>query len=691
MTDTPPNDPQLNDPQSGTTPEAAQPRPADLVRKPSRAPLWERLSLIWLVPLAALVILLGVAWSTWSDRGVLIEITFADATGINPGETALKFREVTVGHVETVGFSADLSEVVLGVRVNKDVAPYIDDQAQFWLVRPEVSAQGISRLDTVLSGTFIDGYWDAQPTQPQSRFKGLDKAPLSPDPTKGTWVTVVATDAGGLAEGAPVIYRGLPVGRLSNLRLDPAGGGVQADAFIDAPHDKLLTSSTRFWDTSGFSVSLGAGGISLNVRSLASLVQGGVEFATLTSGGTMVEQGHSYQLYPEEQAAKDSIFDSTTGKPVRFALLFDEAARGIARGAKVTFRGVEAGEVTELSIRIDGEGKERKVRQQMVIALSPERLGLAPDADAETVTSFLTDEVAGGLRARISGTGLFGTTLVIELTDLPGAAPAQLDATGPLPMIPTGPAAQNDLAASAQGVFARVNALPIEAVMDSAIRMMNSISTVAESDETKKVPAELNALMSELKTLTQQMNEGQLADRTLKAVDAVMQAADTTYSVMDEVPPVIAELKTLAEHANEIPLGDIGTELDGLLADLRATVASADAEKLPANLSAALEETASLLKELREADAAKNLSTALASAGDAATSIQSAADRLPEVTQRLQALLSRAESLVAAYGERSPFNAEMVNTLSELRRAATSFGALARTIERNPQAFILGR
>ena len=39
--------------------------------------------------------------------------------------------------------------------------------------------QGISRLDTVLSGTFIDGYWDAQPTQPQSRFKGLDKWPAN--------------------------------------------------------------------------------------------------------------------------------------------------------------------------------------------------------------------------------------------------------------------------------------------------------------------------------------------------------------------------------------------------------------------------------------------------------------------------------------------------------------------------------
>ena len=70
------------------------------------------LSVIWLVPLLALALTLGVAWKAYSDRGVLIEIDFADATGIRPGETPLKFREVDVGTVETVGFSPDLTSVV---------------------------------------------------------------------------------------------------------------------------------------------------------------------------------------------------------------------------------------------------------------------------------------------------------------------------------------------------------------------------------------------------------------------------------------------------------------------------------------------------------------------------------------------------------------------------------------------------
>ena len=52
---------------------------------------------------------------------------------------------------------------------------------------------------------------------------------------------------------------------------------------------------------------------------------------------------------------------------------------------------------------------------------------------------------------------------------------------------------------------------------------------------------------------------------------------------------------------------------------------------------------------------------------------------------------ARADSVLASYGERSAFNTEAVNMLRELRRATEAFGSLARLIERNPRAFILGR
>ena len=52
---------------------------------------------------------------------------------------------------------------------------------------------------------------------------------------------------------------------------------------------------------------------------------------------------------------------------------------------------------------------------------------------------------------------------------------------------------------------------------------------------------------------------------------------------------------------------------------------------------------------------------------------------------------ARAEVVVAAYGGDSAFNQQARTMMNELTRAATAFGSLARTIERNPRAFILGR
>ncbi len=669
------------------------PQPAKMVVQDAPDPIWTRLSVIWLVPLLALAITLGVAWKTYADRGVLIEIDFTDATGIVPGETALKFREVEVGRVETVGFNDDLSSVRIGVRVHKDVAHYIDSEARFWLVRPQVSAQGISRLDTVLSGTFIEGFWDSTPKGEPGIFKGLDQPPVAPDPSKGTWVELRAEDAGGLADGAPVLFRGVTVGRLQNLRLNEFGSGVTIDAFIEAPHDKKLSTTTRFWDTSGFKVSVGAGGVNLDVRSLATLVQGGVEFDTYSTGGTLVDNGTRFRLYRSAEDARGSIFGNDTVDPAHYTLLFDDAIQGLERGAKVQFRGVEAGEVTDISIRLQTDSVgTRYAQQQVVIALSPERLGLARDTEAEVVTEFLRGEIQQGLRARIAGVGLFGSTLIVELTDIPDLPPAVmgLDAE-PYPTIPTAPASQNDLAASAKGVFSRIDALPIEELLNSAIRMLDGISAVAESEDTRAMPAELTGLLEELRTLVNGLNAQDAANKTIAAIDGVTEAASSVLTEIEGLGETLTSTDAAAQAVAEMPLAEIGQNIDGILTDLRGMLGSEDAADLPRALSETLTETAGLLADLRAGGAADKLNGTLDAAQEAASAVSGATERLPALTRKLEELVTTAEGLVSSYGERSAFNAEMLNTMRELRRATSAFGSLARMIERNPRAFILGR
>lgn len=776
------------------TEPAERNRPSSPVRKTARRAAQAGVSVVWLVPIIALIVTLAIAWNSYVNRGKVIEVEFADATGIIPGETELKFREITVGQVQSVSFTDDLKRVVLHIRVEQDLADYIDTDAEFWIVRPQVSAQGITRLDTVLTGAFIEGNWTATPGESQSYFIGLDRPPLTREGAQGTRIALSAENAEGLSEGAPVMFRGLEVGRMENLHLSEDDETVVADVFISAPYDERLSTATVFWDVSGFSVSLGAEGLSLNVNSVASLVQGGVEFDTLISGGSPIEDGHVYVLQPDEDAARTSLFRSEETNAVRFSVLIDNAVRGLAQDAQVQYQGLNVGRVTDLSIRVDerGDNQPAQVRQQVTLALSPVRMGLDADASPEDLEQFLTNEVQNGLRARVASAGLLGTSLIVELVQVPDATQATLDLNGdPYPIIPSVDGDISDFGTTAEGVLTRIGDLPIEEVLQSAADMMNSITAIAASQDTRAIPGalrgtidEAQATITELRSVVAQLNEaetganaaqliarlntaseqlpsvissldkvgGSLADvdftsigaelnaglselrdvigseaaaalpgrldstmasiedgltqlqglmtnlreaeivPTLRsALDNAAEAADAVTLAAKDVPQMVEDIDAAAQAVDEFAFSEISAQAEGILADLRAMLGTEDAEQLPRNLSNTLEAASGLLNDLRDGNAAGSLNNALNSASTAADEIAKAVQDLPQLMAQLQRTAVRAEAVMAAYGSRSAFNEEIINTLRELRRTTEMFGSLARMIERNPRAFILGR
>ena len=74
------------------------------------------LSLIWLVPLLAVIAALFVAWQNWSQKGPLIEVAFAEADGLEAGKTELRYRDIAVGLVEELRFSDNLASVIATIR-----------------------------------------------------------------------------------------------------------------------------------------------------------------------------------------------------------------------------------------------------------------------------------------------------------------------------------------------------------------------------------------------------------------------------------------------------------------------------------------------------------------------------------------------------------------------------------------------
>lgn len=109
----------------------SDPAAADMKISPPKKSFWRNLSFVWVVPILALAVSLGIAWQTYSDRGTLVNISFENASGIVAGETTLRYREVVVGQVEEVRFTSDLGRVLVQVRVDNEVVPFMDEDSAF--------------------------------------------------------------------------------------------------------------------------------------------------------------------------------------------------------------------------------------------------------------------------------------------------------------------------------------------------------------------------------------------------------------------------------------------------------------------------------------------------------------------------------------------------------------------------------
>src|SRR6056297_724818 len=90
------------------------------------------LSIIWVVPIIALLIGGWLAYQAWLEQGPTIEITFESAEGLETNKTQIKYKDVAIGEVTGIDLNEDLSAVVVTAEMHKSMDPYLTDAARFW-------------------------------------------------------------------------------------------------------------------------------------------------------------------------------------------------------------------------------------------------------------------------------------------------------------------------------------------------------------------------------------------------------------------------------------------------------------------------------------------------------------------------------------------------------------------------------
>lgn len=520
---------------------AEPPVPAALPQAVLTSPRRSGPSAIWVIPLLAAVVAIGIAVDRVLNQGPTIGIVFRAAAGIEANKTEIRYKDVKIGEVSAVELIDNFSRVLVTARIEKHAAGLMVSDARFWLVEPRVTLSGVTGLGTLLSGNFI-GFGPGKATDEGRRFVALDEAPVVAVDEPGSQFVLTAPDGGSIGVGSPLYFRRLTVGQVLSSKLAADGQSVRIEVFVKRPYDRYVVANTRFWNASGVDVQLGANGLKLATESLISVLIGGIAFATpdFADGTTPAAPGQQFPLYVDRATA----LSQPQALARHYVMYFRESLRGLSVGAPVTLLGLPVGEVTAVGFALDPATADLRGRVELVAHPEQAVVRIA-GGDGATVGEEIIDSEARaaaflqrlvaekGLRGQLRSGSLVTGQLYIALEYFPDEPRAEVNWAAQPPVVPTIPSTLPNLEDKVTGILSKVDQIPFAAI----------------GDEAKTALVSLNRALKDLDTTLTKVNsgltpevQGAVADlrRVLTNADRVLSNADA--SLLDADAPVQVEL-----------------------------------------------------------------------------------------------------------------------------------------------------
>ncbi len=514
------------------------------------------MSIVWLVPLVAVIIGGWLAYKSITERGPLITVTFQNANGLEAGKTKVKFKSVEVGVVETIEIASELDHVSLKIRMNKGATPYLTENTTFWVVRARVTASEVSGLGTLLGGAYI-GVEPSQVGAPAQSFVGLEKAPIITSEMKGKRFSLSAPRLGSLNPGSPIYFRQVKVGQVVNFELEKDGNNIGINIFIDAPYDQFVRETTRFWISSGLDLQLTANGLRVDTQSMVSLMIGGIAFSSFNDeSSTAAEAASQYRLYENRDEAEKDRSDSKN----EYYIEFFDSVRGLSLGAPVEFRGFQLGNVSDIKLISDFENQQFSTMVR--IRITQQDISVPLEYAEKTPEERLDHFIRGGLRAQLKTGNLLSGQLFIDLGYFEDAPTTETKMYNGLAVLPSLPSSSQTLMNDLGKFMKNLSELPLDELSVELKKTMIGIEKLASSPELQTAIKSLNRIIKELDTTIELINTGTIpqVNSTLTEVETLVKEMDNWVSA-DSVlyDDLRTSLRALSEAARSI------TELTDML------------------------------------------------------------------------------------------------------------------------------
>ncbi|MGR5207366.1 MULTISPECIES: intermembrane transport protein PqiB [Vibrio] len=514
----------------------------------------KQVSAIWIIPILALAMGAWMLFQYITSTGPEITLELPTAEGIEVGKTDIKALNVKVGTITKVTLSKDYDHIIATAQMDRDAVRMLRDDTLFWVVKPRVGREGVSGLETLLSGAYIQ-LQPGKSGKEKRKFTILDTPPVAPPDAKGLRVVLTHPEAGKLGVGDPVIYKGFTVGRVEKTSFDVKDKLAHYQLFILQPYDNLVRTKTKFWLNSGVDLQLNANGFDLKFGSLESILTGGVTFSIIPENSIskpLTKELVHFRLYDDIKQVRADMYSNY----VDFVMLFDESVRGLKTEAPVEYRGLRIGTVMKVPMDLSHSNNEFSVKNiPVLVRIEPGRIyenfnpSLLQDFKREIMSEF-----SKGLRGTLKTGSLLTGALYIEADYYSDESSYTASEYSGIDVFPTKRGSFAQVQIQINDFLKKINNLPLEDALSSLSTTLNT------TDKTLASIQQTVANVNQLLTLndTQQIPKDirQSLQQLQKTLDGYGPNS-TMYSEMEstlkELEQVMSEFKPVLKQLNEKP------------------------------------------------------------------------------------------------------------------------------------------
>lgn len=476
---------------------------------------------IWIIPVIAIFFVGYLIVRYGFFGGGDITVRFVEARGLDR-YSPVRFRGAKVGTVQKITIDEDLRQVIVRITMDASMSHALKKNTRFWIVEPGLEGGGLGGL---LSGTYVGiAPGDGDDTR---EFVGQEYPPVLFAPEAGKKFVLEAKGAGSVAQGAPVQYHGIRVGRVLGAEWDGGRGVTSVHIFVVDRFAAHVRESTRFWRGGGFSMSFGGGGLSVGDASLSSLINAPISFYTPeVLGGEAAREGARFDLY-ETRAAAIAAAD---GPHLTYLTYFQGPIHGLTPGTPIQLKGVQVGRVRGVRLRYIPE--TASLETPVVLEIDPRLMEfpVTPDTTREQLRQSLNDAfqklVHKGMRATLASSLILPGASAISLDFVAAPGTGRLVMESDPPIIPAAPPGKG---------------------LEGAIAALGDVANTVRNLPLREIAGHMRSASQRIDAL---VNDPALDQSLRRLNNSLAQIEKVATTAGQNVDPIVASLRNAAAAAD---------------------------------------------------------------------------------------------------------------------------------------------